>query len=324
MASRVGRSVQDKVMGVLVAAAVAAWSFASPASASVAGEVIVAWDGTAGSQVLVLPSGGIVGGACGDLSNGPGPRTFVRAEPVHGGQRIVVYDEDCGSPRTLLSDETLDISESVRWSRDATRLAFAATQYSDATRRFERDSGIFVGEVVRLGADPVALLDVRLAVRLPERNIPFSWAPGNRRVALSLERGGERDIWIASLDAGTMVKVTNTTFPDNETDPDFSPSGDRIAFAKWVDGGGGRVEIFTMPSAGGAPTRVTEPRNTKSIQSFNPSWSPDGASIAFSGIVNVHGFTPTHILRIKSDGSSKAVDLTPKTDHYMSGPEWRA
>lgn len=39
MASRVGRSVQDKVIGVLMAAGVTLWSVASPASDAVAGEV---------------------------------------------------------------------------------------------------------------------------------------------------------------------------------------------------------------------------------------------------------------------------------------------
>jgi Tol biopolymer transport system component len=69
------------------------------------------------------------------------------------------------------------------------------------------------------------------------------------------------------------VNAINLT-PDSlfdDTQPAFSPGGDKIAFRSDRDGGG----IFVMGATGESVRRVTD-------DGFNPSWSPDGREIVFS------------------------------------------
>jgi TolB protein len=65
------------------------------------------------------------------------------------------------------------------------------------------------------------------------------------------------------------------------TNPAFSPKGDRIAYQSRNSG---RFDIFTIPSAGGDPTQLTEVGGTNE----SPSWSPDGRYLAFSSTREGH------------------------------------
>jgi Tol biopolymer transport system component len=304
----------------VVGCAVAALSLSAAAPAAVAGEVIVAGDGTVGSYVLVLPGGGIARTvACGgDLSNGPSARSFARPEPigVENPYQIVAYDEDCGARTTMFSDASLGI-RFVRWSRDGTRLGFYAQRFQSGV---VVEQGIYVGDVLRVGPLPATLTNVRLAVPL-STPLLFSWASDNRRVTFDLEQSGQADIMIASVDTGVVVNVTNTP-GESERRPDFSPADDRIAFTKltWTQSIV-RTDVFIMSSSGGARTQLTTKSNTHTSINIHPSWSPDGTSITFSGMPN--GQPVRHIYRIRSDASGKVVDLTPDSDHSFAGPQWR-
>jgi Tol biopolymer transport system component len=306
---------------VVVGSAVAALTLSAAAPAAIPGEVIVANDATVGSYVLVLPGGGIARTvACGgDLSNGPSARSFARPEPVgvENPYQIVAYDEDCGAPTTLFSDASLGI-RLVRWSRDGTRLGFYAQRFQSGA---VVEQGIYVGEVLRVGPLPATLTNVRLAVPLSTPFAFFSWASDNRRVTFDLEQAGQADIMIASVDTGVVVNVTNTP-GESERRPDFSPADDRIAFTKvtWMHSIV-RTDVFIMSSSGGAQTQLTTKSNTHTSINIHPSWSPDGASITFSGMPN--GQPLRHIYRVRSDASGKAVDLTPESDHSFAAPQWR-
>lgn len=311
-----------RILG-LVGCAVAALSLSAAAPAAVAGEVIVANDATVGSYVLVLPGGGIARTvACGgDLSNGPSARSFARPEPagVENPYQIVAYDEDCGARTTLFSDASLGI-RLVRWSRDGTRLGFYAQRFQSGV---VVEQGIYVGDVLRVGPLPATLTNVRFAVPVPlsAPYVFFSWASDNRRVTFELEQAGQSDIMIASVDTGVVVNVTNTP-GESERRPDFSPADDRIAFTKvtWTNSIV-RTDVFIMSSSGGAQTQLTTKSNTHTSINIHPSWSPDGASITFSGMPN--GQPMRHIYRIRSDASGKTVDLTPESNHSFTAPQWR-
>ncbi|NKB26248.1 MAG: hypothetical protein GKR99_01265 [Rhodobacteraceae bacterium] len=74
--------------------------------------------------------------------------------------------------------------------------------------------------------------------------------------------------------AGGVPQVVDTGFADAcNNDHGISPDGSRIAISHQTEGGSC---IFTLPSDGGVPVRITE--NTPS---YWHGWSPDGARLAY-------------------------------------------
>ena len=82
--------------------------------------------------------------------------------------------------------------------------------------------------------------------------------------------------------------LTNSPGID-EVSPDWSPDGDRLAFASDRDGD---FEVYTMKPDGSRVRQLTA--NTASED--EPSWSPDGRTIAFTSDrdpVDASGFAST-------------------------------
>ncbi len=82
---------------------------------------------------------------------------------------------------------------------------------------------------------------------------------------------GRADILLRAVGGQTVINLTKDS-PADDSQPVFSPDGERIAFRSDRDGGG----LFVMGRTGESVRRLT-------TDGFNPSWSPDGASIVFAG-----------------------------------------
>ena len=80
------------------------------------------------------------------------------------------------------------------------------------------------------------------------------------------------NILLISLDTLKVKRLTVSRGVDS--DPVWSPKGDRIAFRSYLDG---NAEIFTMDTNGGSLTRITN----NLAEDFIPVWSPDATRIAF-------------------------------------------
>ena len=97
-------------------------------------------------------------------------------------------------------------------------------------------------------------------------------------------------------------------------------SGDRIAFVRSIaDGSGPPVgDIFVVNPDGTGLTNVTN----NPAEYFTPSWSPDGAKIAFSG--NLPGFEAqsSEIFVMNADGSG-VVDVS-NNPAFDFDPDWSA
>ena len=141
------------------------------------------------------------------------------------------------------------------------------------------------------GAGPALAELVRLTT-LPGLEDEPSWSPDGRSVVYSADEGGRLGIWMRQIAGERAIRLGN---PDvDEAQPAWSPDGGQIAFVSTRDRGGsigliGGVgdialylpgqngDLFVRPALGGAARRVAE-------HAYDPSWSPDGKSLAFRSI----------------------------------------
>lgn len=86
---------------------------------------------------------------------------------------------------------------------------------------------------------------------------------------------GDSDIYLRRVGFDRATNLTPNS-PGADTQPALSADGRQIAFRSEREGGG----IFRMQITGESVQRVTD-------SGFNPSWSPDGGSIAYSTISTV-------------------------------------
>src|SRR5216684_3829523 len=84
----------------------------------------------------------------------------------------------------------------------------------------------------------------------------------------------EGDLWESTIDGGIARRLT--THPGEEAYPAFSPDGKTIAFSANYEG---PTEIYTIPAAGGLPTRRTfEGGNARVV-----GWTHDGKILYMTG-----------------------------------------
>ncbi len=150
----------------------------------------------------------------------------------------------------------------------------------------------------RAGKDVLYLLDLASRDVIKRLDLPFdgvtspSFSPDDRRIVFSATLGGVSDLYIVDIDGKNLKRLTNDVYGDLQ--PNWSPDGTRIAFAtdrapptdldrlhfaKWqiavIDPETGAVEL--VPNQAG--------------HNLNPSWAPDGKSIAYisdrTGVQNV-------------------------------------
>ncbi|WP_018680421.1 amidohydrolase family protein [Actinokineospora enzanensis] len=95
-----------------------------------------------------------------------------------------------------------------------------------------------------------------------------AWSRDGRLLAYASDKGGSEDIYVRDLASGKETRLTSG--PATEYAPAFSPDGTRIAFQD------NTYQTFTVPVAGGTPTRVIAAQNVPG----KPTWSADGRTLA--------------------------------------------
>ncbi|MDX6682737.1 MAG: hypothetical protein QOG94_2776 [Solirubrobacteraceae bacterium] len=106
----------------------------------------------------------------------------------------------------------------------------------------------------------------------------------NGRIAFSSERvepaaGAERAFDIFSMDADGSDVRRLTTNPDNDRQPDWSPSGHDVAYSIDKPNATKNFEVARMTAAGTGHRQLT--RSPTDVASSQPSWRPDGKGILF-------------------------------------------
>jgi eukaryotic-like serine/threonine-protein kinase len=97
-----------------------------------------------------------------------------------------------------------------------------------------------------------------------------SLSPDGQSVVYAARTSGRWDIYLQRIGGATAINLTRDSTAD-DTQPAFSPDGQRIAFRSERDGGG----IFVSGATGESARRIAD-------EGFNPAWSPDGSALVYS------------------------------------------
>ncbi len=131
-------------------------------------------------------------------------------------------------------------------------------------------------------------------------------SPEGDRVALTINSGAKRDIWIQDLGTGTLTPLTSVGSARN---PMWTPDGRRIVFGATL--AGGRTAFWSQDADGsGAPTLAAVPQHNPWLAHL----SPDGRQIVYNAIssrtfnletVSLDSASPSTVL----EGSPTAAEI---------------
>ena len=255
--------------------------------------------------------------------------------------QIWITNTDGTTAPKILVDESWSPG-SPRWLPDGKSVSFISSRSPDdtgavAARR--TTSGRAQLWVMTLGASsPRRVSSVRNGVS------NCTWAPDGVQVAC-LSRTGPSDNWPAGKERSDVRHYTSMSykfndsgwFDDrrshiwiidtrsgggsarqltegdewNDTDPQWSPDGTRIAFVSNRTGKefdqDRNADVWVIPAGGGSLTRIS----TATGPDNNPRWSPDGKTIVFLSAAEEED--PVQLLSAPSTGGA-ATDLAPDLD----------
>ena len=216
------------------------------------------------------------------------------------GSPSIAGGEDGAEGRAALIQLTHDgdFKQRPAWSPDGSTLCFAR----------HRGSTIFLYLQNADGSGERRLTDRTY----PEYDAVFS--PDGKRIALALDKAspnqGDIEVYTCAADGKDLRAVATTQGKlSHEEWPDWSPDGQRIAFASTRDG---NQELYVASADGSDVRRLTSDPATDT----HPAWSPDGKRIAFA----TDRWGGLELASVEIDGSHVTRLTTSRgLDDY---PEW--
>lgn len=191
-----------------------------------------------------------------------------------GHKEIYVADYDGANVRPVTRHQSVSIMPEV--SADGNSVAYLS--YKDRycfLYIFDRASGVSKALSKEVGLNSAA-----------------SWSPNSKKLAMTLSKDGNAEIYLRDPNGDNAVRVTNNR--DGDTSPCFSPDGNRMAF---ISDRAGRPQVYGMNLDGSGQERLSFHGGS----AYDPDWSPDGKSIAFVSVVPGEGF---EIYMMNADGSN--------------------
>ena len=172
---------------------------------------------------------------------------------------LTVIDKDAGEPQVIFTAD--EIIEAPNWTPDGKTLVFNA--------------GGEIWTIPADGSSPPVVIDTG-SVR--DLNNDHVLSPDGQTVYLSSDNG---HLYAVPITGGEPQRVSNDhSAPHHYYLHGISPDGKTLSYVA-VEGPAGhkRINIFTIPSAGGPDTRLSD----VAFPNDGPEYSPDGKWIYFSG-----------------------------------------
>ncbi|MEJ5239608.1 MAG: family 16 glycoside hydrolase [Anaerolineales bacterium] len=142
-------------------------------------------------------------------------------------------------------------------------------------------------------------------------------SPDGRKVVFVSDRDGNKNLYMVNIDGSGLTQLTYTDKDDFS--PDWSPDGQSIAFVSSRTGSN-KTEIWTARvTATGLDLSSLKLVTYDDFNDYDPAWSPDGKTIAYSSfrIDRGKGYT---ILLINVDGSQQRRITTERG--WDRSPRW--
>ncbi|HEY8566286.1 MAG TPA: Tol-Pal system beta propeller repeat protein TolB [Beijerinckiaceae bacterium] len=204
-------------------------------------------------------------------------------------KRLAIMDQDGANVRYLTQGDTLVVTP--RYSPKTQDIAYMAQRSGEPPRvqviNLETGSRQVVGNFPDMTSSP-------------------RFSPDGQRIVMSLQQGGNANIFAMDLGSRTTTRITSTTAID--TSPAYSPDGRELVFES---DRGGKQQIYVMGVDGSNPRRISFGDGSYS----QPAWSPRGDLIAFTKQTK-GGFA---IGVMRPDGSGERL-LTE--GFHNEGPTW--
>lgn len=221
-----------------------------------------------------------------------------------GDDELFVMDAAGRNVRQLTRNRGMDLTP--QWSRDGRWIAFA----SDRGRRGEP-------EIWVMRADGSGARRLIASLNHPWQDAQYSptWSPDGRRILFAMTQAeGNPELYVVAVDGSGLKRLTRTrgsldVFGD-DTMPDWSADGTSVVF---VSNREQRTSDVWAMSPNGLRQRSLARRSRS--DDWNPRFSPDGGTIAFTEHVLPSG--PSWVALMRNDGTFLGR-LTRGTE-----PDWR-
>ena len=269
---------------------------------------------------------------------------------------IWLVDTDGRSAPRRLSAEGVN-SNAPRWSPDGSELAFLSTRNAGAAEAGGTGAGAEAARpqicILHMGGG-----EAQVVSHLKNGVNAFQWAPdGKRFVAVS--RTGPSDqvapsarksdvrhykhisytfndtgwfddkrshLWVIDAAGGKDKQITSGE-DWNDTDPQWSPDGSRIAFVSDRTGkeydDSHNKDVWVISADGGALTKISD----HAFEDDLPRWSPDGKQILFAGRTARRQFPKLYVAASAGGTASRLIaedfDLIPGNPHWAGANEVR-
>ncbi|HYL64794.1 MAG TPA: S9 family peptidase [Candidatus Methylomirabilis sp.] len=271
--------------------------------------------------------------------------TTVNQKKNHRESSVWLVPIDGSSAPRRLSAEGFN-SNSPRWSPDGKTLAIISTRSAEPSTGDAPKPQIYLLPMAA-GGEAVPLTKLKNGAQ------SYQWSPEGSRIVLVSSSGPldgippadrrsdvrhyshidykfndtgwfddkRRHLWVVNVPGGDAKQITEGQ-DWNDTDPQWSPDGTRIAFVSDRTGkaydDSRNTDVWVIPASGGSLTKISD----HPFEDESPRWSPNGKQILFTGQIERHQFRKLYLADSAGGSAShlavNGLDLIPAELHWSS------